>query len=67
MTDIYRIIKINDRKWVVQRLVVNHSIVDRIKWVFGESPLVGWLPVGRPQISYDQANGLLERMADAHN
>ena len=64
MTDIYRIIKINDRKWVIQKLIRYHSAADRIKWLFGIEPFTGWIPVGRPQISYDQANGLLGRICN---
>lgn len=66
MTDIYRILKINDRKWVIQKLVRYHSLRDRINWLFGKEPFAGWLAVGRPQVSYDKAHELMERMADAH-
>ena len=64
--NIYRINKINDKKWVVQKLIRHHSIVDRISWLFGKEPFTGWLPVGRPQSSYDRAHELMERIADAH-
>lgn len=62
--NIYRVNKINNNRWQVQRLERDKTFKARLKWLLKlEDPFEGWLPVGRAQRSYEQAHELMERMS----
>lgn len=61
--NIYRVNKINNNRWQVQRLERAKTFKDRLKWLLKlEDPFEGWLQVGRAQRSYEQAHELMEKM-----
>ena len=61
--NIYRVNKINNNRWQVQRLERDKTFRARLKWILWlEDPFEGWLPVGRAQRSYEQAHELMEKM-----